>query len=355
MSGLLAFGWAITRGLQLPRSAMFGYARAVAAAGVVGIAFSSPQVYAFLHFLGESHIGPHDGDLAHAAFGWPALASSIGTPYLLGPPMGYAQGRIVVETVWGGIGGYVTAALIPVAVYGLMRLRDAIAWLLIGWCGLALGKSFGIEPAVTLMNLVPGVENTAFYRYAPPAWALAMTILAVRGLDQAAQGPAESRMPFALACIAAVAVVANAGATAASLWPQLYPVPGLRNAAAGSLTWAVLTGAIVLALLARLRAGRSLTALGFVLVVDATLMAFIPTLGNPRGGTINGAAIGFLQSNLGFQRFFTLGPIQPNYGAYYGIASINHNYLPVARAWVDWVRAHLDPGIDEVAYVGNYP
>jgi len=92
-----------------------------------------------------------------------------------------------------------------------------------------------------------------------------------------------------------------------------------------------------------------------ILVLDAMLMAFIPTLGNPRGGTINTAAIGFLQSNLGLHRFFTLGPIQPNYGAYYGIASINHNYLPVARTWVDWARAHLDPQIDEVNYVGNFP
>src|SRR6185503_3609667 len=151
---------------------------------------------------------------------------------------------------------------------------------------------------------------------------------------------------FRVACATALAVVTNAAITAWSLWSMLDPVVGLRNAALGSVAWAALASAVVLLLLAR--AGRAFpSALCAVLIADAALMAFIPTLANPRSGEVNRAAIGFLQANLGIQRFFTLGPIQPNYGAYYGIASINHNYLPVARHWVDWARAHLDPHIDE--------
>jgi hypothetical protein len=54
-------------------------------------------------------------------------------------------------------------------------------------------------------------------------------------------------------------------------------------------------------------------------------------------------------------RFYTLGPIQPNYGAYFRIASINHNYLPVSSRWVDWIRANLDSHANAVVFNGNHP
>jgi hypothetical protein len=332
---------------------MLPYARAVAIGGTVGIAFAAPQFYAFLHFLGEAYIGGHNDDFAHAAFGWAALAPSIATPYLMGPPMGYTSGRPLLEIVWGGLGGYVTAALLPVAAFGFMHRRDAISWLLLAWIVLAFGKSFGIEPAVTLLNLVPGVDIPAFYRYAPPSWELALVILAMRGLGTALGNP--SRNALAVAYGAAAVVMTVAAISAWKLWPMLEPVRGLRNAATGSIAWMVLSIGIVLFLLSRLDARRAFPALAVVLALDAMLMAFIPTLGNPRGGKINQPAVTFLQQNLGVQRFFTLGPIQPNYGAYFGIASINHNYLPVARRWVDWVRAQIDPHIDEVNFVGSRP
>jgi hypothetical protein len=87
-------------------------------------------------------------------------------------------------------------------------------------------------------------------------------------------------------------------------------------------------------------------ALAVLLVAEAMFFFAIPTLSSPRGGSVDMPAIAFLRENLGLQRFYTLGPIAPNYGAYFGIASINHNYLPVASRWADWFKAHLDPGND---------
>ncbi|HEX4762734.1 MAG TPA: hypothetical protein VFU92_00285, partial [Usitatibacter sp.] len=271
LSGLLALAWAGVRGLQLPNAAKFPYACAVTVGGFVGIGLSAPQLYSFLHFLGESYIGGHAADFAHAAFGWHALASSIATPYLLGPPMGYAEGRILVETVWGGIGGYVTAALVPIAAYGFMRRRDALAWLLLGWCALTLGKSFGVEPIVTLMNLVPGVKLAAFYRYAPPSWELAVVILAARGIDAVLAGSERPRIPVVVAALAGAAILSLAVFTMASLWPILGPVPGLRNSAFGSLAWAAITTALVILWIVR-NDPKRMQALCGVLVVDAMLM-----------------------------------------------------------------------------------
>ena len=50
----------------------------------------------------------------------------------------------------------------------------------------ALGRTFGLEPLITLWNLIPGVSYTAFVRYAPPSWELAFVILAARGLEDLA-------------------------------------------------------------------------------------------------------------------------------------------------------------------------
>jgi hypothetical protein len=99
---------------------------------------------------------------------------------------------------------------------------------------------------------------------------------------------------------------------------------------------------------------RAASAIAAVLVIDAVLMYAIPTLSNPRAGEVNMPAIDFLRDNLGLQRFYTLGPIQPNYGAYFGIASINHNYLPVSRRWVDWVSANLAKTPDSVVFNGEF-
>jgi len=43
------------------------------------------------------------------------------------------------------------------------------------------------------------------------------------------------------------------------------------------------------------------------------------------------------------QRFYTLGPLEPNYSAYFKIASINHNYLPVAKNWTKYLDANIFP------------
>jgi hypothetical protein len=60
----------------------------------------------------------------------------------------------------------------------------------------------------------------------------------------------------------------------------------------------------------------------------------------------------YLQANLGPARFFELGPLQPNYGAYWGIASLNSNDIPT-QPFFDFVRRRLDPYVDPTVFVGT--
>lgn len=353
ISGLLALAWAVVRGVQLERHHWKRYAAAITIGGLVGIALAAPQVYAFFHFLPHANIGGHSAEFARAAFPWHALAPSLVAPYVYGPIFAYSKGNVLLETIWGGIGGFVTVSLLCAAAYGFWARRDAIGWLLVGWLALTLGRMFGVEPLITLLNLVPGVAYTAFIRYSPPSWELALVILAARGLDDMARGVSQ-RGPIAAVAITGAIALAACALAIAVLWPHVSQVRGLRNSAIVSLSWACLTFAAVVWLVSRSSPAR-VRALAGLLVVDAILMTFIPTLSAPRAGYPDLGAIHFLRNNLGLQRFYTLGPIQPNYGAYFAVASINHNYLPVSSRWVDFVRGNLDAYADPVVFNGTYP
>ena len=69
---------------------------------------------------------------------------------------------------------------------------------------------------------------------------------------------------------------------------------------------------------------------------------------------VDRAPVGFLQGHLGNSRFFTLGPLQPNYGSYFGIGSLNVNDIPIPEAFSKYVHARLDAVVQPHVFVGNY-
>jgi hypothetical protein len=341
LNGLLALAWAIVRGLQLPRASWRAYALGIVAGGLTGMAIAAPQVYSFLDYMRYAEIGDHGDLFAHSAQPWVSIAHALVAPYLIGPIFAYASStREWLFHLWGGMGGYVTLALVATALAGFWSRRDAIGWLLFAWCVATLLRTFGFPYLSYAWNLIPGVSMTAFYRYACPSWELAMVLLAARGLDLWLRGDADAGKARIVAAFAGAVGAAGAVATAAYLWPGLTDARGLRNWAVGSILLATLAAAgVVFALGRGARGARTLASL---LVAEAIVMFAIPTFSNPRAGRIDMDTVRFLRDNLGFQRFFTLAPFQPNYGAYFRIASINYNVLPNSGKWYRWVADHLD-------------
>jgi hypothetical protein len=227
--------------------------------------------------------------------------------------------------------------LLAAALYGLLMKRDAVAILLAAWFVAAIGKTFGIQPFMAVWNLVPAIPDTAFQRYAQPSWELACVILAARGVDQAADARGR-RLAAAAGGLLAVYAIAAAVWLVREVWLEIMAAASLRYWTIASIVWAAIS---VIALLAYLDRGR-IRAAAILLAVDAAFMCAVPILSNTRSGKIDMPAVEFLRANLGLQRFFTFGPIQANYGAYFGVASINHNYLPVPESWVQHVHKHLD-------------
>lgn len=77
--------------------------------------------------------------------------------------------------------------------------------------------------------------------------------------------------------------------------------------------------------------------------VESIVMLAFTYLSAPRPTDFQTGAVPWLQEHLGTYRFYTLGPIQPNYGSYFGIGQVNINDLPEPKAWTHYIKADLDP------------
>jgi hypothetical protein len=86
---------------------------------------------------------------------------------------------------------------------------------------------------------------------------------------------------------------------------------------------------------------------------DALVLFALPQASAPRKVRVDTAPVSFLRRHLGTSRFFTLGPLQPNYGSYYGIGSLNVNDVPVPKAFATYVHTRLDDVVDPMVFVGN--
>ncbi|TKC91856.1 hypothetical protein FAZ69_04895 [Trinickia terrae] len=353
LNGLLALAWSLLRLWQAGGHRLAFLSR-LTLGGVVGLALSAPQILAFFEFLPHAWLGAHDGAFAHAALNPAALLPSLFFPYFYGPIFAYSREWDPLGPIWGSIGGYISLIVVIAGLYGAMLRRTALTWLLLIWLLTVLAKSFGIPQVTALWNLIPGVAQAAFFRYAVPTWELAFIILAAQAIDSL-RGQDHEQPPYRrhIAVLSGLLVLAGVF-YAVSLRHHLYPVAPLRHWALAAILWVTLMVSAFNVVLSRCRPTRAATAIAAILVFDSALMFFIPTLSNPRSGDVDMKAISFLQENLGLQRFYSLGPVQPNYGAYFGIAAINHNYLPVNKRWVDWVPAHLDAYADPISFTGNY-
>ncbi len=358
---------------------------------LVGVGLTAPLLVAFGDYVSDGYLGGHGNGLSSISVPTAGLAQTT-LPYVLGPIFAFhstGRGADAISTIWSNTGGYLAVTVIAAGLVGVVgrRLR-ALRVGLAAWIALCMLRTFGFPPVVHLLAGVPGIRLTSFYRYANPTWELAAILLAALGLDDIARGACR-RLVLLISVLVTAALAAWAAVTA---WPLLTaarstgPIATTATArhpyATGSLAGAL----VLLALLAtggmaagrrnqpvpetngttdpaptsrfskqervarRKRRGRALMAA--VVCVESILLLGFTYLAAPTGSTLNAGAVRWLQLHLGTSRYYTLGPIQPNYGSYYGIAEANVNDLPVPTSWSDYVSAHLDPNAPKVLFTG---
>jgi hypothetical protein len=352
LMALLWFGWRCgCLGLRGVRP----FAAKAAAGAAVGTLLSAPLLIPFVDLVGHAYLGLHEGGhygtMHIRGQGLPQLL----LPYVYGPIFGFSDQELTLTAIWGQVGGYLSTSLLLFALLGLAsRGRRGLQLVLLAWVVLALARMYGGPPLLAdALGVLPGMSDVLFYRYAFATLELSVIVLAALGLDDLIRAPLPRRR-LALGALAALALVAAAAIGARPLAGQLGSVFADRPYYAGAVAWGaavVVAGAAA----ALLRGGRTRAlALAVVVAVDAIVLFAIPQLSAPREVRIDRAPVAFLERHLRNSRFFTLGPFQPNYGSYFGVASLNVNDVPVPSVFTDYVHERLDPVTDPKLLVGNY-
>jgi hypothetical protein len=224
---------------------------------------------------------------------------------------------------------------------------------LLAWTVLVVAKMYGEPPLLGhVLGVVPGASSVEFYRYAAPALEMAVVVLAALGLDGLLANRIARRRVLGVAGGALVVV----GVAAIGAVPLVHQItdPSHRYYSRGSVLWAgVVTAAGAVAAILRSSRGRRLLATA-VLCVDALVMFVLPQLSAPRSIPIDTAPPAFLQRNLGLSRYFTLGPLDPNYGSYYAIRELDATDNPFSSVFARYIVTRLDPTADPYFFTGVF-
>ncbi|HEV3264951.1 MAG TPA: hypothetical protein VG014_05480 [Acidimicrobiales bacterium] len=376
IDGIFIAWWAVIRMSGPGRDYWRPMLAKLGAGLLVGIALAAPLLVAFLTFLPHANLGGHGPVEAHASLPAAGLSQLV-LPYSLGPIFGFRGGGIFagnvdgITALWGSVGGYLTVTLIAAGLVGLVGRRNRRLRLGLGlWVLLCLLRTFGFAPVVYLMAAVPGINSTAFYRYADASWELAIVILAVLGMDDVARRVTPRRVLMRSALLT-TGLVAWAGLAA---WTVMGRAKTSSTGHHGSgdpyiiASWA-LAGVVLAALLvggwrsARdagsdlSRRTRQIKRRGRILAAAAICAESVLLLGftyasAPQPSQLQLGSVAWLQNHLGNYRFATLGPIQPNYGSYFGIAQANTTDLPISSDWVIYVNSMLDTNSPTLIFTG---
>lgn len=382
VDGLFVVLWALTRVVQEPGGQRFRarLAGRLAAYMVLGVGLAAPLLVAFAGYLSNGSTPSHAND----AFKSLPVASliTLGMPYLLGPISALSD-QIPAATrssMAFNAGGYLTSGAVALGFAGglFSRRERGLRLLIAVWILVGLGRAYGVGVVEHLLSVVPGLGQTAFWRDVEPSVEFGVAVLAALGLEALfARGPAAAEVddedgaggdrgrrarrrkladlvdrrwygPIG-AGLAAITFAGFAGLGARPILEAEAPFGGGYMAVAAAWTALLLLVVALGGLVGRRRAG--LAVVGGAVVLESVLFFGYPLLSASRGVTLDSAPVAYLADHLGNQRFYSLdpalglygGPIAPNYGSYFKLASANYLDLPVPKLYQLYARENLDP------------
>jgi hypothetical protein len=380
INGILVAWWGFLRLAGPIRNRWRAVLSKLTGALIIGIALSLPLLVAFFAYLPTSDVGPHSVGFGHSAIPSVGLVQDV-LPYSLGPIFGLHSARPsngIFTLVWGNVGGFLSATVIAGALVGILGRRLRLLRLgLAAWVAFCLLRTYGDPTVLRVLASIPSTKSVAFFRYANPSWELAAVVLAALGLDDIAR-----RRTRPVALVAGALVTGGLAAWAAvTAWPLLADAVATGGGYSGHLWWygagslvavlillAVLlaAGLIAAGSVDRARGGhgraapraarmrrRGRVVLAIVVVTESIGLFGFTALSAPPVTRLQTGSVKWLGVHLGSSRFFTLGPIQPEYGSYFGIGQVNVNDLPLPSSWNDYVASQLDPNAPRGLFTGG--
>ncbi len=346
IDALLAVVWAGWRCGCLERRELGRFLIKLGLGGVTGALLAAPMLLAMFDYLGHADLAVHAGTQLGARHLSLSEFPQLLMPYIYGPVNGAPH-----ASIWIMVGGYLSTVLLLFAALGLITPgRRGLKLVLVAWGLLVFARMYGQPPLVGhVLGVLPDIARLQFYRYATPAFELPVIVLAALGLDGLTRGRAHRRRVIAGALVASAAV-AGAAIVARPVVDSLSAT--VRHGAAFfqvSIAWGVLSaaavGAMALVRAARLRAAL----LALIIVIDAVVLFAVPEFSAPRATRVDLTPVTYLRRHLGESRFFTLGPIQPDYGSYFGLASLAVDDFP-PKSYASYIHSRLDPAAGFIGF-----
>ncbi len=351
LDGLLALAWSLLRLVQLG-PARWRFAARLAGGGGLAAMITLPAVLPFVQYLsmtaGVGHRAASDLGLQAPDY------AMLLMPAVYGPP--FWAGRYALWDTF--VGGYLDLALVLLALLGLLQRgsrETGLRMLLGAWILVALLKVAGAPVVSPLLNHLPMMRMVQFFRYGQLGIDMAAVVLAAYALDAWEQGRRPARGLLALVAAIGLALCLAALAAARPTIVSLLRVPSYRWFLFGAPGWAALVALVLLGTLAGRPGPWRRAVLALALVLDASVLFSVPLLTGARNRALDLGGIAFLRSHLGLQRVYAMGPMGPNYGSFFGIASIDYNSVLIPDAWVGYVHRHLDPATDPAVFNGTFP
>lgn len=347
MDGLLAL---FIAGWRLVSAGPFrlDLARRIIGGGLVGLMLSAPAWLPFIESLPVSYLGQNT-DLRGAHLMAASYALLL-LPYLLGSLLYGPETMHASPEIWWHTGGYCDVAMVfiaLVAITGRNGRQLALRRVLAVWLALSLLKAAGAPVVSQAFDLIPFIRQTLFHVYAAPGWEFALCVLASLALDDLRSNAGPSRLR--LGALSGTCVL-TAGVAVLMAMPlvrelashlhhyRLYPIL--------SAIWASIAVAGLCFLLAPGRGTFGRRAASFLLVVNGIALFAVPLLSGTIGGNADVALMKFLQERAGFERFYSMFIVAPNYGSYFKVASLNYTAVPVPLTLTRRLQRDLDPDMD---------
>lgn len=352
IDGLLAVLWFAWRCGCVDRQHLRGFATKVVLGAIVAVLLAAPILVAFVDYTSSGFTSHQTGAFANTYLPHAALSQLL-LPYVYGPIFGFNDSAGTMTAIWDSVGGYLSVSLLFFGLLGLVsRGRRGLRIILISWIVLCLARIYGEPPGLRqVLGFLPDMSNVAFLRYSDPPLELAVVILAALGLDTLTAQTVTRLRGLAVTFVSA-AVLAAAVIGAVPLAHRLL-TPHHHNYSRASVVFAVaVLAACAFALIIRSSRARRIVAAS-VICLDALVLFVVPELSAPRHITVDNAPVVYLQRHLGLSRFATLGPLQADFGSYFGVRGLNVSDAVVPSAYATYVNKHLDPAVMPLIFVGT--
>ncbi len=336
--------WAAVRAATSNPGERWAVLRRVALGIVVGIGIACPIIVAFYDLVTVGSTGLHTGQLFADVHLPPQSRPLLLMPYSYGLVWN-GTSPMVPGLVAAGerIGGYLGGPLFFLAILGafgvrLRSLRVALA----SWIVVAVAATWGLGRVHAVFNLIPGEHLMLLSRYIPTSYEFAAIVLAALALEDFRRRVTTKAEIVIAGALTASALLWSAQG-AATLRATLHAVHAEDGLTRVGVLWPLLISFCCIGVAMLLRGRLREVVLAGLLVTDLTACFLVPTLAAPQQATMNLGSIHFLQAHLGEYRYYGIGVPQANYGAYFGLASINVNDLPIPKAFLKAVETGLDP------------